>query len=67
MSYGDPKWQEWVLDEEQSLPLLEHAYKVGINTWDTVRRHALLASPSPPKRIHNSGSFMVIAPIRMFC
>ncbi|KAL1591700.1 CSG1/SUR1-like protein [Paraconiothyrium brasiliense] len=35
MSYGDPKWQEWVLDEEQSLPLLEHAYKVGINTWDT--------------------------------
>ena len=37
MSYGDPKWQEWVLDEEQSLPLLEHAYKVGINTWDTVR------------------------------
>ena len=37
MSYGDPKWQEWVLNEEQSLPLLEHAYKVGINTWDTVR------------------------------
>ena len=37
MSFGDPKWQEWVLDEEKSLPLLEHAYKVGINTWDTVR------------------------------
>jgi len=36
MSYGDPKWQDWVLDEESSLPLLEHAYKVGINTWDTV-------------------------------
>lgn len=35
MSYGDPKWQDWVLDEESSLPLLEHAYKVGINTWDT--------------------------------
>ena len=37
MSYGTPEWQEWVLDEEKSLPLLEHAYKVGLNTWDTVR------------------------------
>ncbi|KAI4234455.1 MAG: hypothetical protein LQ349_003793 [Xanthoria aureola] len=35
MSYGDPDWQGWVLDEEKSLPLLEHAYKVGLNTWDT--------------------------------
>ena len=37
MSYGSSKWQKWVLDEEKALPLLEHAYKVGINTWDTVR------------------------------
>jgi aryl-alcohol dehydrogenase-like predicted oxidoreductase len=36
MSYGDPAWQDWVLKEEEALPLLEHAYKVGINTWDTV-------------------------------
>ena len=36
MSYGSPDWQEWVLDEKESLPLLEHAYKVGLNTWDTV-------------------------------
>lgn len=35
MSYGSPDWQEWVLDEEKSLPLLEHAYKIGLNTWDT--------------------------------
>jgi len=36
MSYGSSKWQPWVLDEADSLPLLEHAYKCGINTWDTV-------------------------------
>lgn len=35
MSYGTSKWQPWVLDEDESLPLLEHAYKCGINTWDT--------------------------------
>jgi aryl-alcohol dehydrogenase-like predicted oxidoreductase len=36
MSYGSSKWQPWILDEAESLPLLEHAYKCGINTWDTV-------------------------------
>jgi versiconal hemiacetal acetate reductase len=38
MGYGAPEWQGWVLNEEESLPLLEHAYKKGIRTWDTVRR-----------------------------
>jgi aryl-alcohol dehydrogenase-like predicted oxidoreductase len=36
MSYGSSEWQPWVLNEKDSLPLLEHAYKCGINTWDTV-------------------------------
>lgn len=36
MSYGSKQWQDWVLDEDESLPLIEHAYKKGINTWDTV-------------------------------
>lgn len=35
MSYGSRQWQEWVLDEDEALPLLEYAYKRGINTWDT--------------------------------
>jgi versiconal hemiacetal acetate reductase len=38
MTFGAPEWQGWVLNEEESLPLLEHAYKKGIRTWDTVRR-----------------------------
>jgi hypothetical protein len=35
-SYGSSRWQDWVLEEEEALPLLEHAFKAGINTWDTV-------------------------------
>ncbi|KAK9454027.1 NADP-dependent oxidoreductase domain-containing protein [Dipodascopsis uninucleata] len=34
-SYGSSKWQEWVLEEDEALPLLEYAFKMGINTWDT--------------------------------
>lgn len=34
MTYGSPDWQGWVLNEEQSLPILKHAYDNGINTWD---------------------------------
>lgn len=36
MSYGSKEWQEWVLEEDEALPLLKYAYDVGINTWDTV-------------------------------
>lgn len=36
--YGSSRWQEWVLEEEAALPLLKHAFDMGINTWDTVRR-----------------------------
>lgn len=42
MSYGSKQWQDWVLDEEESLPLIEHAYKRGINTWDTVSKPTTL-------------------------
>lgn len=41
MGYGSKQWQDWVLDEEDALPLIEHAYKLGINTWDTVSQLAL--------------------------
>jgi hypothetical protein len=35
MSIGTSQWQEWVLNEEAALPLLKHAYDIGLNTWDT--------------------------------
>ena len=34
MTYGDPNWQPWIMDEEAALPILKHAYDRGINTWD---------------------------------
>jgi aryl-alcohol dehydrogenase-like predicted oxidoreductase len=35
MSYGSSAWQDWVLNEDAALPLLKHAFDVGLNTWDT--------------------------------
>ncbi|KAJ3929597.1 MAG: NADP-dependent oxidoreductase domain-containing protein [Lentinula lateritia] len=35
MSYGSPLWGSWVLDEENSLPILKAAWDRGINTIDT--------------------------------
>ncbi|WWC61463.1 uncharacterized protein I303_104047 [Kwoniella dejecticola CBS 10117] len=35
MSYGTPKWQEWVLDEKESIEHIKFAYENGINTFDT--------------------------------
>ena len=35
MSFGSSQWQDWVLNEDEALPLLKHAYDVGLNTWDT--------------------------------
>jgi aryl-alcohol dehydrogenase-like predicted oxidoreductase len=34
MTYGDPNWQPWILNEETALPIIKHAYDRGINTWD---------------------------------
>lgn len=40
MGFGSKQWQDWVLDEEESLKVIEYAYKQGINTWDTVSDRA---------------------------
>jgi aryl-alcohol dehydrogenase (NADP+) len=35
MTYGDPKWRDWVLTEEASRPFLKRAVEAGINFFDT--------------------------------
>jgi aryl-alcohol dehydrogenase-like predicted oxidoreductase len=35
MTYGTPKWREWVLNEEDSRPFLRRALDAGINFFDT--------------------------------
>ena len=51
MGYGSKQWQDWVLDEEDSLPLIEHAYKQGINTWDTVSEDIAILSVKCPNKL----------------
>jgi aryl-alcohol dehydrogenase (NADP+) len=35
MSYGTPKWRDWVLDYEASKPFYRRAVELGINFFDT--------------------------------
>ena len=41
MTYGDPKWREWVLPEEASRPFIKRALEVGINFFDTADMYSL--------------------------
>jgi aryl-alcohol dehydrogenase (NADP+) len=35
MTYGSPKWREWVLDEQASRPFFRRAWEAGVNFFDT--------------------------------
>ncbi len=35
MTYGSPKWRDWILDEEASRPFIKRALEAGINFFDT--------------------------------
>ena len=35
MTYGSPKWRDWILDEEASRPFIKSALDAGINFFDT--------------------------------
>jgi aryl-alcohol dehydrogenase-like predicted oxidoreductase len=44
MSYGDPKWRNWVLDGDASRPFFRRAVEAGINFFDTADMYSLGAS-----------------------
>src|SRR5215469_497480 len=44
MTYGDPKWRDWVLDEHASRPFIKRALEGGINFFDTADMYSLGAS-----------------------
>ena len=41
MSYGTPKWRDWVLDEESSRPIIQRALELGVNFLDTADVYSL--------------------------
>jgi len=41
MTYGTPKWRDWVLDEEASKPFFRQATEAGINFYDTADMYSL--------------------------
>jgi aryl-alcohol dehydrogenase-like predicted oxidoreductase len=40
MSFGTPEWRDWVLDEEESQPIIERAIDLGINFFDTANMYS---------------------------
>ena len=44
MSYGDPSWRPWILDETAAQPFFRRAIDVGINFFDTADMYSRGAS-----------------------
>ena len=44
MSYGDPQWRPWVLDERAAMPFFAKAVEAGINFFDTADVYSLGSS-----------------------
>ena len=41
MTYGSKQWREWVLEEEESRPIVRRALELGINFFDTADVYSL--------------------------
>jgi len=41
MSYGDPKWREWILPAEDAKPFVKRALELGVNFFDTADVYSL--------------------------
>ena len=40
MSFGSREWRDWVLDEEESHPIIDRAIDLGINFFDTANMYS---------------------------
>lgn len=40
MSYGNPQWRDWVLDEDAGRPFIKKALESGINFFDTANMYS---------------------------
>ena len=41
MTFGSKKWREWVIEEEESRPIIQKALELGINFFDTANMYSL--------------------------
>jgi len=41
LTFGDPKWRDWILDEDESRPFFKKALELGINFFDTANAYSL--------------------------
>jgi aryl-alcohol dehydrogenase-like predicted oxidoreductase len=41
MTYGSKKWREWILEEDESRPIIKRALDAGINFYDTADVYSL--------------------------
>jgi 1-deoxyxylulose-5-phosphate synthase len=41
LTFGTPRWRDWVLDEENSRPIILRALEMGINFFDTADMYSL--------------------------
>jgi len=41
MTYGSPRWRDWVLDYDRSKPFIARAWELGINFFDTADVYSL--------------------------
>ena len=51
MSYGDPGWRPWVMDEAAARPFFQRAVEAGINFFDTADMYSLGVSEQVTGRL----------------
>ncbi len=51
MTYGDPNWRPWILDEAAARPFVQRALEAGINFFDTANMYSLGVSEEVTGRL----------------